>query len=171
IAPAAVRARVRAELEAQGVNSWETFIRSRLVIDAASLVDPETAERLEALPSSARVKGDVVPLDYEMRGTEGVVRLTLREGQAKRLRTGEVPVLDRPIVFAARRGSHPPLLAATLPELQALLKREPAPESRPSRDDAARRGKRQGGGGYRQPHQRGGGQGRGGRKGGGGRGR
>jgi hypothetical protein len=171
IAPAAVRARVRAELEAQGVNSWETFIRSRLVIDAASLVDPETAERLEALPGSARVKGDVVPLDYEMRGTEGVVRLTLREGQAKRLRTGEVPVLDRPIVFAARRGSHPPLVAATLPDLQALLKREPAPESRPSRDDAARRGKRQGGGGHRQPHQRGGGRGGGGRKGGGGRGR
>src|SRR5512141_681897 len=86
VSPEALRARVRAELEAQGVNSWETFIRSRLVIDAASLVDPETAERLEALPGSARVKGDVVPLDYEMRGTEGVVRLTLREGQAKRLR-------------------------------------------------------------------------------------
>jgi hypothetical protein len=167
VSPDALRGRVRAALEAEGVNSWETFVRSRVSIDPASLVDPAIAEQLESLPNSARVKGDVVPLDYEIRQGEGVVRLTLREGQARRLRTGELPVFDRPIVFAARRGSHAPLLAGTLPELQALLKREPAPESRNARDDEGRRGKRRGGG-YRQPHQRGGG---GGRKGKGGRGR
>jgi hypothetical protein len=173
ISPDAVRALVRDELEAAGVDSWETFIRSRLLVDPAALIDPDTAERFDALPASTRVKGDVVPLDYEVRGGEGVVRLTLREGQARRLRTGELPPLDRPIVFAVRRGSHAPLMASTLAELQALLKREPAHDLRPPRDDDGRSGNRSPRSGYRQPHQRGGaggGRGRGGRKGGGRRG-
>jgi hypothetical protein len=167
-APAGLRARVRGLLEAEGVNSWESFIRSRLVLDHASLVEPETVARLEALPASARVKGDMVPLDYEVRNGEGVVRLTLREGQARRLRAAEVPRLDRPIVFVARRGSHPPLVAATLAELQALVNRDP-----PRFSEAEGDGDRRGGGGrgnaYRQRHQRGSPRGKGG--GGGGRGR
>jgi hypothetical protein len=127
--PEALRRLIRSELEAGGVNSWETFIRCRIQLDAHAVVDPAVAERLESLPNSARVKGDVVPLDYELRDGQGVVRLTLREGQARRLRAGEVPPLDRPIIFAARRGSHPPLVGATLGELQKLLQRQPSAES------------------------------------------
>jgi len=158
--PEAVRRLIRAELEAGGVNSWETFIRCRVQLDAPAVVDPGTVEQLESLPSSARVKGDAVPLDYEIRDGRGVVRMTLREGQARRLRTGEVPPLDRPIIFAARRGSHPPLVGATLGELQALLQRQPASElAGGGRDESRQKGRR--GGGYRQPHQRGGRGGRG----------
>ena len=163
--PEALRRLIRSELEAGGVNSWETFIRSRIQLDAHAVVDPAVAERLESLPNSARVKGDVVPLDYELRDGQGVVRLTLREGQARRLRAGEVPPLDRPIIFAARRGSHPPLVGATLGELQKLLQRQPSAESADGTGEEGRqRGHR--GRGYRQPHQRGGrgGPGKGGRR-------
>jgi hypothetical protein len=49
----------------------------------------------------------------------------LREGQAKRLRADELPRLDRPLVFAVQRGRHPPILADSIPDLQALLRRSP----------------------------------------------
>ncbi len=163
--PVALRRLIRSELEAGGVNSWETFIRSRIQLDAHAVVDPIEAARLESLPNSVRVKGDTVPLDYELREGQGVVRMTLREGQARRLRPGEVPPLDRPIIFAARRGAHPPLVGATLGELQKLLQGQPAREPADgARDEGGRKGRR--GGGYRQPHQRGGrgGPGKGGRR-------
>ncbi|MBA2627463.1 MAG: DEAD/DEAH box helicase, partial [Gemmatimonadales bacterium] len=157
LAPVALRAQVRSQLEAEGVEGWDRFIRSRVSLDTSQLVDDATVERLDALPDSARVKGDAVPLTYELRGAEPVVRLAMREGQAKRVRAGDLPPLDRPIVFSARRGAHPPISANTLEELQALLERRPASDD--GRDE--QRGQR--GGQQRQRHQRGGG-------GGGGRG-
>jgi hypothetical protein len=79
----------------------------------------------------------------------------LREGQAKRLRADDLPPLDRPLRFAVQRGRHAPLLADTIPALQALLKRAPRPEW--SEDgEAGRRGGGRGGRGGR-----GGGKGRG----------
>ena len=129
------------------------FIRARLAIDADSLVDHAVTESLDALPNSLRVKGDVVPLDYELKGGQSVARLTLREGQARRVRSGDLPKLDRPLVFAARRGAHPPITADTLDELQRLLERHPARE--PHEGAGSRRG------GGRQRHQRGGPRGRG----------
>ncbi|MEO8227952.1 MAG: DEAD/DEAH box helicase, partial [Gemmatimonadota bacterium] len=161
IAPDALRQRVRAQLEAEGVDGWERFIRSRITIDPDELVNEATAERLDALPDSIHLKGDAVPLHYELRGSEPVVRLTLREGQARRVRQGDLPPLDRPLVFGARRGAHAPLLANTLGELQALLQRQPAHEEN---DQAGGRG----GDRYRQRHQRGGPGGRNGGGGGGG---
>ncbi len=152
-ASGAMRALVRSQLAAEGVNGWESFIRARIALDPSALVAPAIAEPLDALPASVRIKGDAVPLDYEIRGGQGVVRLTMREGQARRIRAGELPPLDRPVVFAARRGSHPPLVADTLEGLQALLRRQPAPERD---DDRPRRG-----GGHRQRHQGGGPRGRG----------
>ena len=116
---------------------------------ANALVDAATAERLESLPDSARVKGDAVPLAYEIRAGEAVARLTLREGQARRIRAGDLPTLDRPIVFAVRRGAHPPIMADSLEELQRLLQRQPP---RVSHDDGPPQGRR---GGHRQRHQRG----------------
>jgi hypothetical protein len=91
-----------------------------------------------------RVQGDAAPLEYELQNGEGVARVRLREGQAKRLRADEVPVLDRPIRFAVQRGSHPPILADTIPDLQALLRRAPKP---PRGEDDGARGRR----GHRHP--------------------
>ena len=91
----------------------------------AGLVAPASRERLEALPAMVRLRGDAVPVDYELADGTGVARIRLREGQAKRLRADELPPFDRPLRFAVWRGRHAPVLAATLPELQAELKRAP----------------------------------------------
>ena len=65
----------------------------------AALVDQFIRERLSALPDMVRLRGDAVPVDYELQNGEGVARIRLREGQAKRLRLDEVPPLDRPVRF------------------------------------------------------------------------
>jgi ATP-dependent helicase HrpA len=123
VAPDALRARIRAQLD--GVESWDDFQRTRLALDPTALVDPETRARLEALPGMVRLRGDAAPVDYELQNGEAVARVRLREGQAKRLRPDEVPALDRPVRFAVQRGRHPPVLADTVTELQALLRKAP----------------------------------------------
>ncbi|HEX6615818.1 MAG TPA: helicase-related protein [Gemmatimonadales bacterium] len=123
--PEAVRGLVRAQLD--GVTSWDEFLHTPIVLDADALVDTTTRERLEALPSMVRLRGDAVPVDYELADGTGVARIRLREGQAKRLRPGELPPFDRPLRFAVVRGRHEPILADTLPELHAALKRAPRP--------------------------------------------
>jgi hypothetical protein len=122
-APEALRSRVRGQL--QSVESWDDFQRTRVALDPTTLVDPATRERLAALPGMVRVQGDAAPVDYELQDGQGVARVRLREGQAKRLKPEELPALDRPVRFAVQRGRHPPLLADTLPELHALLRKAP----------------------------------------------
>jgi hypothetical protein len=134
-----LRIRIREQLES--VTSWDEFLRTRITIDASGLVDRETRQRLEALPGRLHLRGDAVPLDYEVEGNVGVARVRLREGQARRLRQGELPPLDRPLRFAVLRGRHPPILADTIPALQALLRRAPraeGDESDPHRDGGGR---------------------------------
>jgi ATP-dependent helicase HrpA len=121
LSPQALQERLRQQLE--GVASWEQFLHLRMVLDPTALVDRTTRERLEALPGRLHVRGDAVPLDYEIQAGEGVARVRLREGQAKRLRADDLPPLDRPLRFAVQRGSHPPLVADTIPALQDLLRR------------------------------------------------
>ncbi|HEX7336357.1 MAG TPA: DEAD/DEAH box helicase, partial [Gemmatimonadales bacterium] len=123
LSPDELRIRVRRQLE--GVTSWEDFLRARIVLDPAELVDADTRERLQALPGRLHLRGDAVPLDYEVENGAGVARVRLREGQAKRLRVDEIPRLDRPLRFAVQRGRHAPILADTIPALQALLRRSP----------------------------------------------
>jgi hypothetical protein len=148
ISPEAIRRRLREQLET--VRSWDDFQRIRVGLDPAELVDEPTRLRLDALPGMVRVRGDAAPLEYELQNGQGVARVRLREGQAKRLRADEVPVLDRPVRFAVQRGRHPPILADTVPDLQALLRRAPKPPR--GEDDGAggsrgrpRRGRRPGG--------------------------
>jgi hypothetical protein len=137
--PEAIRLRLREQLEAVG--SWDDFQRTRVALDPAELVDEPTRQRLEALPGMVRIRGDAAPVEYEMQRGEGVARVRLREGQAKRLRADEVPVLDRPLRFAVQRGRHPPILADTVADLQALMRRAPPkPEGR----RASRHGRRPG---------------------------
>jgi hypothetical protein len=153
ISPGAMRALIRAQLET--VNSWDDFLRTRLTVDPDSLVDEATRQRLDALPAMVRLRGDAVPLDYELADGTGIARVRLREGQAKRLRVGDLPPVDRPVRFAVMRGRHEPILADTIEELQAAIKRVPRASS--GEDDERRpqrgRGHPRGGG---QPRGRGG---------------
>src|SRR5207237_533481 len=79
------------------VASWPEVpgIRMALVVDAMIPADERRA--LEALPSSVHLYGDRVPVDYEVERGVGVVRLRLKEGQARRLQPSDVPPFDRPL--------------------------------------------------------------------------
>ena len=156
VSPGSLRALLRRQLD--GATSWEQFLRTRFALNPAELVDASTRERLEALPQRVHLKGDAVPLDYEIQNGEGVARVRLREGQARRLRADELPRLDRPLRFAVQRGRDPPLLADTIPALQHLLRHAPrtaeedeggAHHRRGGRRPRARRGNR-----HRPPHRR-----------------
>ncbi|HEY8258993.1 MAG TPA: helicase-related protein [Gemmatimonadales bacterium] len=139
ISPDALRVRIRAQLDT--VDSWDRWLHVPVTLDPAALVDAGTRERLDALPGMLRIRGDAAPLDYEVVDGEGIARVRLREGQAKRLRSDELPVLDRPLYFAVQRGRHPPLLADSVPQLQAMLRRSPKGH-RPVDDDRSGGGRR-----------------------------
>jgi ATP-dependent helicase HrpA len=149
LAPAALQARIRNDLDP--VNSWDDFLGTRIRLDPAELVRADVREQLEALPSRVHLKGDAVPLDYEVQNGVAVARVRLREGQAKRLRTDELPRLDRPLRFAVQRGRHPPVHADTIPALQDLLRRPPKGETDEREPLRHREGRRN------QPHRRRGG--------------
>jgi ATP-dependent helicase HrpA len=141
LSPGALRGRIRAQLDQ--VNSWDEFLRTRITLDPAELVDTTIRKSLEELPGRIQVKGDAVPLDYEIEDGRGVARVRLREGQAKRLRPDDLPRLDRPLRFAVQRGRHPPLLADTIPDLQALLRRSAkVPSDDERRERQGRRSRR-----------------------------
>ncbi len=133
IEPAAVRSNLLDQLK--HVTSWQGFLATRLSLEVAALVAPEVRDRLLSLPSIVRLHGDAVPLDYEVESGTGVVRLRLREGQARRLHEREIPPLDRPVRFTVVRGRHPAVRAASLVELRAALKTLPRnePRARPHR--------------------------------------
>ncbi len=150
LAPQALRGRIRAQLEP--VVSWDRFLQTSIALDPVSLVDQKIRDRLDALPGMLRIRGDAAPLDYELLNGEGVARVRLREGQAKRLKPDELPVLDRPLHFAVQRGRHPPLLAESVPQLQAILRR--APKTSREGDDDRSKHRRRGGGPHRRPGRR-----------------
>jgi len=145
INPATVHALVRAQLD--DVTSWEEFQRTPVHIDVAPLIPAEARAHLDALPGSLHLRGDAVALHYEVRNGEGVVRAMLREGQARRLRPDELPLLDRPLVFAVRRRGEV-LQAESIGALQELLDRSGPPSA--GRNERHERGEK-----HRQPHQRG----------------
>jgi ATP-dependent helicase HrpA len=141
LAPEEIRIRIRQQLER--VTGWDDFLRTRIVLEPSKLVDEETRRKLEALPGRLHIRGDAVPVDYEVEGNLGVARVRLREGQAKRLRPEELPRLDRPLRFAVQRGHHPPILADSIPNLKTLLQRAPR-ESAGEGNDGGRGGGRRG---------------------------
>ena len=101
------------------VNSLEEFSETRLDLDVDNLIPVEERDRLDALPSSASVRGDTVPLKYEIEDGEAIVRLIVRMGQARRIRRGDLPPVDRPLRFTVTRGKHKAIHAPDLDELQA----------------------------------------------------
>jgi hypothetical protein len=121
-----------------GVSSWDGFLRTRLELDVDGFVGEAERQALDALPASVSLLGDRIPLHYDIEHGEAVIRLRLREGKARRLRPGTVPVLDRPVRFSVLRGRNEVLRAGSIEELVAALSR---PRSR-ERRSPGRRGRR-----------------------------
>jgi hypothetical protein len=118
--PDEVRRHLAKQLE--GVSGWDSFLSARVDLDPGLLVSEAASTPLMSLPASVRVLGDVVPLSYEITEEGGVVRIMLREGQARRLNERDLPRLDRPIRFAVVRGNRPSLEADTIEGLSAALR-------------------------------------------------
>lgn len=136
---ATLRQLVRAQLE--DVTSWDEFQRTLLAIDVDALLPAEGRAHLDALPLSWRVHGDVAPLEYEVRDGHPFVRLVLREGQARRMTPQDVPTLDRPLVFAVRRGDEylqAESLGALLELLRQPRRQRPEPGKRHTFDKSPR---------------------------------
>jgi hypothetical protein len=115
-----VGAQIAAQLS--GVNSWDEFIGTRIHLDADAAVPEHERERLDALPASIFLYGDRVPVDYEVEQGTGVIRLRLKEGQARRLRPNDLPPFDRPVRFTVTRGKHEAVRASSLEELRQGLR-------------------------------------------------
>lgn len=117
--PAAIREAIRRQLDP--VDSWEAFLATPVAVDIARVV-PETSRReLDALPGAVALFGDKVPLIYDLEGGAPVVRLRLKEGQARRLRPRDLPLLDRPLRLSILRGRSEILRVGSLEELRAGL--------------------------------------------------
>ena len=134
VSPAALREILRTQMA--GINSWPGFLRTRFSLDAATVVPNGRREALMALPSSVHLLGDAIKLHYEISDGEGIVRLHLREGQARRLRPQDLPEFDRPLRFAIVRNHAAPALGDTLAEAIRALKWEERREKKGWRPDA-----------------------------------
>ncbi|MGE0439588.1 MAG: DEAD/DEAH box helicase [Gemmatimonadales bacterium] len=130
VAPDRIREALRAELE--GVDSWRAFQGRSLDLDAERFLPAGRRAALDALPGTIHLLGDATALEYAIERGQGVVRLRLREGQARRLNPGHLPDFDRPVRFLVARGGEAPLEAESLEALGALL-RKPSPKVHPHR--------------------------------------
>src|SRR6059036_888614 len=104
------------------VRSWDQFIGTRIVLDPEAAIPEGERHRLDALPSSVFLYGDRVPVDYDVDQGVGVVRLRLKEGQARRLHPRDLPTFDRPVRFTVTSGKHEAVRASSLDELRQGLR-------------------------------------------------
>jgi ATP-dependent RNA helicase HrpA len=120
----AAREQIAAELASQlaRVKSWDDFIAARLMLDPDAAIPEPERQRLDALPSSVFLYGDRVPVDYDVEQGTGVVRLRLKEGQARRLHPRDLPEFDRPVRFTVTRGKHEAVRANSLDDLRKGLR-------------------------------------------------
>ena len=114
-----VAAGLAAQLE--GVDSWDQFINTRLVLDVDAMIPATERHRLDALPDSVHLYGDRVPVDYDVEQGIGVVRLRLKEGQARRLQLRDLPPFDRPVRFTVLRGKRDAVRSESLDDLRRQL--------------------------------------------------
>jgi len=131
-----VSARLGAQLSRVG--SWDEFINARLVLDVDEVVPEAERHALDALPASVHLYGDRVPVDYEVEQGTGVVRLRLKEGQARRLQARDLPPMDRPVRFTVLRGKREAVRSDSLEDLRRQL----SGLSRGERQRLARGGRR-----------------------------
>jgi hypothetical protein len=120
----AARERITEQIGAQlaRVNSWDDFIAARIFLDPDAAIPEGERQRLDSLPSSVFLYGDRVPVDYDVEQGVGVVRLRLKEGQARRLDLRDLPTFDRPVRFTVTRGKHEAVRASSLDELRKGLR-------------------------------------------------
>ena len=104
------------------VISWDSFIGTRIALDPDAAIPEGERHRLDALPSSVFLYGDRVPIDYDVEQGVGVIRLRLKEGQARRLHPKDLPPFDRPVRFTVSRGKHDAVRASSLDELRQGLR-------------------------------------------------
>lgn len=104
------------------VGSWDSFISTRINLDPEAAISDGERQRLDALPSSVFLYGDRVPVDYDVEDGVGVVRLRLKEGQARRLHPKDLPPFDRPVRYVVTRGKHEAVRASSLEELRQGLR-------------------------------------------------
>lgn len=109
------------ERQLEGVRSWEDFIAARLALDPDATISEAERRALDALPASAHLYGDRVPVDYEVEQGIGVVRLRLKEGQARRLQARDLPPFDRPLRFTVLRGKRDAVRSDSLEDLRRQL--------------------------------------------------
>jgi ATP-dependent helicase HrpA len=131
---------LRGQLEE--VNSWSDFVGLRFTLDPDQLLPSATRAALDSLPTSLPLEGDRVTLAYEMENGNGVAVLYLREGQARRLRTKDLPALDRPMRFAISHGRSV-FKAESLDDVQRALRSLPR-DTKPGKHRKHRRGRRRG---------------------------
>ncbi len=117
--PATVRRNIRLQLEP--VDSWDAFLATPITLNVGSLVPEHVRHALDALPSAVPLLGDKMPLVYDVENGTPVVRIRMKEGQARRLRPRDLPRFDRPLVFSVIRGRNEVLRAGSLEELRAGL--------------------------------------------------
>ena len=118
---AADRVAVRLAAQLAGIASWDDFIGTRLSLDVDAAIPADVRARLDALPASIHLYGDRVAVDYDVEQGVGVVRLQLKEGQARRLKVGDLPAFDRPVRFTVLRGKRTALRGESLEELRGQL--------------------------------------------------
>ena len=112
------------------------------MLDADAAIPEAERARLDALPASVALYGDRVPLDYDVEQGVGVVRLRLKEGQARRLQARDLPPFERPVRFTVTRGKHDAVRAASLEELREGLRGLGGGGQPRGRGGANRRGRR-----------------------------
>jgi ATP-dependent helicase HrpA len=106
----------------QHLSSWDVFIQTRITLDPDAAIPEAERHRLDELPSSVFLYGDRVPVDYDVEQGVGVVRLRLKEGQARRLHPRDLPAFDRPVRYTVTRGKHDAVRASSIDELRQGLR-------------------------------------------------
>lgn len=119
--PSHRRTALRSQLAS--VESLDDFHATRLRLEPDVLIAEAVRRRLDALPSSAQVLGDRMPIVYAIEAGSPIARLRVREGQARRLRTRDLPDLDRPLHFELVRGKRVVARGETLEELKNALRK------------------------------------------------
>jgi hypothetical protein len=124
--------------QVEGVTSWDGFTNARLTLDVDTAISEAQRSALDSLPDSVHLYGDRVPVDYEVEQGIGVVRLRLREGQARRLQPRDLPPIDRPVRFTVVRGKREAVRSDSLEDMRRQL----SGLSRGERQSLMRRGRR-----------------------------
>jgi len=121
--PQQIEAKILAQL--QEVFSWQDFLDTAIHLSIDDFLSSGQRAPLDSLPTTATVRGSRIPLRYELDGATPVVRLRFREALARRVLERDLPTLDRPLRFSVIRGKRDVTQAASVEELQQLLRRIP----------------------------------------------